>query len=81
MKYMLPYGWVRVIHGDYNISRKCYAESLKLKKVRKVGVNTVDVKLGKTPLKENPHYEGLVTRSQEDTELVERDLLSNENNY
>lgn len=44
MKYMLPYELVRVIQGDQEIARKCYVESLKLKKVKIMGLNTVGIK-------------------------------------
>lgn len=40
MKYPLSNRRVRVIHGYHKISKKCYIESLKLKTVRTMGVNT-----------------------------------------
>lgn len=44
MKYLLSDGKVCIIQGDQDISRKCYVECLKLKKVRIVGVNIMGAK-------------------------------------
>lgn len=40
MKYLLFDGRVGVIQGDQKFSRKCYVESLKLKRVGTLGMNT-----------------------------------------
>lgn len=45
MKYPLPDGRVGVIQEDQEISMKCYIYSLKLKKVRIMGVNIDGMKL------------------------------------
>lgn len=39
MKYLLSDGQFRVIQGDQKVSRKCYMEILKLKRVKSLGVN------------------------------------------
>lgn len=38
MKYLLPNERVRVVQGDQEIARKCYVESLKLKRTDLLGV-------------------------------------------
>lgn len=47
----------------HKIARKCNVESLKLKKVRRVGVNIMDKKA--KPLGVNPTKEGLIITEEE----------------
>lgn len=56
MKYSLSNGRVRVIQGNRDISRKCYVESLKLKRVCTLCARASRIGLGIKPLGET--YKG-----------------------
>lgn len=57
------------------ISRKCYVESLNLKKVRAVCMDVTSLKAKTKPLKESSLEEGLTIPKKEDAKIVEEDIL------
>lgn len=57
MNYPFLDGRVKVIQGDQEIARKCYIDSLKLKRDETVGVNVVGINLRTKPRGEAPKEE------------------------
>lgn len=80
MKYPLPDKRVKIIQGDQKIAKKCYMESLKLKKVITMGMNVIGIKVEEKSLKEALMDEGLATPGQADMEAMVKDLFQNDDN-
>lgn len=69
-------GGLGVIQGNYEITRKCYVESLMLKRVRIVGVNIVHTKTKVKPLEKVSTKEDITNPDEESVKYVEEYFLS-----
>lgn len=69
-------GGLGVIQGNYEITRKCYVESLMLKRVRIVGVNIVHTKTKVKPLEKVSTKEDMTNPDEESVKYVEEYFLS-----
>lgn len=75
MKYLFPDGKVDTIERDQEISKKCYVESFKLKKVREICMNIMDT-IAKPPWEASA--EECLTIREEATWRLEKKIFSRE---
>ena len=69
-------GGLGVIQGNYEITRKCYVESLMLKRVSIVGMNIVHTKTKVKPLEKVSTKEDMTNPDEESVKYVEKYFLS-----